>query len=168
MRASDDKRERVVRLLGRRFAEGYLSTDTFEARAAVAYSSRDAHELEPLVRDLPAAGLRASLLRALLRLRDGGRGEPPPLEIHEPPPEEPARTLVIGRHPGCDLVLEHPTVSRRHAQLTRDGDRWVLTDLSSSNGTRLNGWRVRRSAVRSGDELMLGAQRLLFAPDRGD
>ena len=71
---------------------------------------------------------------------------------------------MIGRNPSCDLVLADPTVSRRHAELRRDGDGWVLADLHSSNGTWLNGWRVRRAAIRWGDELMLGEQRLRFVP----
>jgi hypothetical protein len=68
--------------------------------------------------------------------------------------------LVIGRHPSCDVVVADETVSRRHAQLTfRDGG-WVLQDLDSTNGTRLNGQYVGRCRLRAGDQLGLG-ERLL-------
>jgi FHA domain len=66
--------------------------------------------------------------------------------------------LVVGRHPGCDVVVADETVSRRHAQLTfRDGG-WVLQDLRSTNGTRLNGQYVGRCRLRPGDQLGLGHQ----------
>jgi hypothetical protein len=64
--------------------------------------------------------------------------------------------LVIGRHPSCDLVVADETVSRRHAQLTfRDGS-WIVQDLSSTNGTRLNGQYVGRCRLHPGDQLGLG------------
>ena len=49
----------------------------------------------------------------------------------------------IGRDASCDLAIADMTVSRRHAQLERTEDGWLLTDLESTNGTRVNGWRVR-------------------------
>lgn len=48
-------------------------------------------------------------------------------------------SIVIGRSPGCELVLPDPLLSRRHARLFRRNDRWYLEDLGSRNGTRLNG-----------------------------
>ena len=82
--------------------------------------------------------------------------------IPEPPPERERRALVIGRSPGCDLVLDDPTVSRHHAELVREEDGWVLRDMGSTNGTRINGWRVRRAVVARGDEIAVGATRLRF------
>jgi len=68
--------------------------------------------------------------------------------------------LLIGRHPSCDVVVADDTVSRRHARLTfRDGG-WIVQDLDSTNGTRLNGQYVGRCRVRPGDQLSLGRQRL--------
>ncbi len=64
--------------------------------------------------------------------------------------------LSIGRSRGCDVVLTDITVSRRHARLIpRDGI-WVLHDLSSTNGSYLNGHRVSRCQLRPGDQLALG------------
>lgn len=65
--------------------------------------------------------------------------------------------LVLGRSSTSDLRLQHPSISRRHAQLTRLGDRLYLKDLGSQNGTFVN--RVRLSSeleVHPGDELALG------------
>ncbi len=68
--------------------------------------------------------------------------------------------LLIGRHPSCDVIVPAATVSRRHAQLTfRDGG-WILQDLDSTNGTRLNGQPVGRCRLRPGDQLVLADQPL--------
>lgn len=68
--------------------------------------------------------------------------------------------LLIGRHPDCDVVMADATVSRRHARLIfRDGG-WIIQDLESTNGTRLNGKYVGRCRVRPGDQLALGDQLL--------
>jgi pSer/pThr/pTyr-binding forkhead associated (FHA) protein len=50
------------------------------------------------------------------------------------------------------------TVSRSHAGLRREAGGWLLTDAGSTNGTRLNGWRVTEPVpLRAGDEVMFGA-----------
>ncbi len=65
--------------------------------------------------------------------------------------------IIIGRDPGVDLVIPSPAVSRRHARLMRDGETYMLEDLGSSNGTFVNGERLRgRSALKSGDQIRLG------------
>jgi pSer/pThr/pTyr-binding forkhead associated (FHA) protein len=62
----------------------------------------------------------------------------------------------IGRGSDCDIVLDDPEVSRRHAVIRRDGDRYVLADLGSKNGTHLNGAPLMRaSALRDGDEISI-------------
>jgi pSer/pThr/pTyr-binding forkhead associated (FHA) protein len=69
---------------------------------------------------------------------------------------------VIGRSRHCDLVLGEPTVSRLHAELREEDEGWVIADLGSTNGTWVNGWRVQRAELHAGDEVALGAQRLMF------
>jgi pSer/pThr/pTyr-binding forkhead associated (FHA) protein len=68
------------------------------------------------------------------------------------------RTLFwIGRAPDSDIVIDHPTVSRHHAELRREDCGWSLTDLWSTNGTRVNGWRITsRCSVRQGDQVSFG------------
>ena len=69
--------------------------------------------------------------------------------------------LTIGRHAGCDVVLNLPTVSRRHARLVfRDGA-WILRDLESKNGTLVNDVRVGRCRLRPGDRLVIGGQPMI-------
>ena len=66
--------------------------------------------------------------------------------------------FTIGRELACDMTLADETVSRWHASLRRDPRGWLLDDLGSTNGTRLNGWRVRSpSRVGSGDVVSFGA-----------
>lgn len=64
--------------------------------------------------------------------------------------------IRIGRAPECELVLKDSRVSRRHARLhARDGV-LVLTDLGSSNGTRVNGHRVTELVLGAGDRIQIG------------
>jgi hypothetical protein len=70
--------------------------------------------------------------------------------------------LVIGRLPECDIVLNDSNVSRRHAELRRSGDGVFLTDLGSTNGTRVNGTPVREQILASGDEVSVGSTKLIF------
>src|SRR4051812_16096131 len=105
-----------------------------------------------------AVALRTALARRLV---------PAPAEpvALAPPPLVPgdAGPVLIGRSRRCDFVVADPSVSRRHALLLRSRDGWTLYDLGSTNGTRVNGWRVERAALRQGDEVELGALRLRFA-----
>jgi hypothetical protein len=71
------------------------------------------------------------------------------------------RTL-IGRSPECDVFLDDVTVSRKHAVLVREGDRYSLEDLGSLNGTFLNRRRIEKAEVEDGDELQIGKYRLTF------
>lgn len=73
-----------------------------------------------------------------------------------------AEPLVIGRLPECSVVLADPNVSRRHAEIRRVGDHVVLTDLGSTNGTRVNGTTVREEQLASGDEITVGSTTLVF------
>ena len=72
------------------------------------------------------------------------------------------RAVVIGRLPECDVVLADSNVSRRHAELRRKGDGVFVTDLGSTNGTRVNGAPVREQLLASGDEISVGSTRLIF------
>ncbi len=84
--------------------------------------------------------------------RDPGRPEP----MVFPPGS--GTSFSIGRTQDCDLRIADLSVSRRHAQLDRGEDGWLLSDLDSHNGTRVNGWLVREPVpVRVGDVLQFGS-----------
>jgi pSer/pThr/pTyr-binding forkhead associated (FHA) protein len=76
----------------------------------------------------------------------------------------------IGRDASCDLAIADMSVSRLHAQLERTSDGWLITDLESTNGTRVNGWRVRgKVPVRAGDLVSFGHLDVIFsAGSQGD
>jgi S1-C subfamily serine protease len=70
------------------------------------------------------------------------------------------RPLVLGRVKGTDLVIRDPRASRRHAELTPVAGGLLLRDLSSANGTRVDGEPVRESVLRGGEEIRIGAVRI--------
>ena len=70
--------------------------------------------------------------------------------------------VVLGRSKDCDVQVEDANVSRRHAELRREGSSWWLVDLDSTNGTELNGKRVQRMQLADGDTITLGATDLVF------
>src|SRR5207244_12670529 len=95
------------------------------------------------------------------------------LEVHGPEGTEPVPLqgdrITIGGGSANDVVISWDgTVSRMHAVLERMGEAgWVVRDLSSRNGTFVNGERIWRDCpLYSGDEIRVGATRLLFRPDQ--
>jgi pSer/pThr/pTyr-binding forkhead associated (FHA) protein len=69
---------------------------------------------------------------------------------------------VLGRDGMCDYVIEDDTVSREHARIRKEGDRFILFDLGSGNGTYLNGERIQRSELQDGDVIKVGESLILF------
>ncbi|HSX59392.1 MAG TPA: GAF domain-containing protein [Tahibacter sp.] len=55
----------------------------------------------------------------------------------------------VGRAPGCEVVLDHGSVSRHHAEVSADGEAWRLTDLGSKNGLRVDGRLVSEAVLNS-------------------
>ena len=106
-------------------------------------------------------GAGASAVRRLtsaMRLHAAASPQP---SVTPPPPLPFPRTtegfFTIGRDARCDLAIEDMTVSRIHARLEQTPDGWLLKDLSSTNGTRVNGWKVRgQVGVRAGDVVRFG------------
>ena len=179
VRASDAERDLAIGELRDRFAEGRLSQETFLVRIDAALNAKDRSELSELFTDLPAevkrpgrGGLRErlSLLRMALTGRPGRNTQqlraprahiryphgipPPPLPL----PPQPDRRFTIGRAMACDFTLADLSVSRWHARMYRADDQWLLSDLGSTNGTRLNGWRVTTGVpVKPGDHVSFGS-----------
>jgi hypothetical protein len=70
---------------------------------------------------------------------------------------------TMGRSRQCDVTVDDPNVSRQHAEVRPRGGSWVLNDLGSTNGSRLNGHRVEGSEVlKPGDEIEVGTTVLRF------
>ena len=70
---------------------------------------------------------------------------------------------TMGRSRQCDVTVDDANVSRQHAEVRPRGGSWVLNDLGSTNGSRLNGHRVEGSEVlKPGDEIELGTTVLRF------
>ncbi|MEA2486349.1 MAG: hypothetical protein QOF16_3 [Actinomycetota bacterium] len=67
----------------------------------------------------------------------------------------------IGRHPDSDIFLDDITVSRRHAEIRRNGS-FSLHDVGSLNGTYVNRERVEEASLRSGDEIQIGKFKLVY------
>jgi len=70
--------------------------------------------------------------------------------------------ILIGRSRDCDITLEDPNASRCHAEIRNEDGHWVVTDLGSTNGVKVNGRRVEEAVLQPGDELALGLARLRF------
>ena len=180
-RASDEDRDDVIRMLREGSAAGRISPETFLQRVDRALHAQGVDELAELLSDLPpapgarpvAGAVRDWCARATTRLRDA-RFRPARLwDVLFPPrlprlilPRGPRTVFTIGRSPGSDLPLGDITVSWHHAELRRDGQAWVLVDLGSTNGTRVNGWRADAGfTVRAGDWVSFGGAAFRLADD---
>jgi hypothetical protein len=167
-RASNDDRDDAIRVLRDGSVVGRLSDDTFLRRVDRALRARRVDELAGLVRDLPSASEedagpgRAAKARSRLAERLRGARFPAAWPGPRLPrlvlPRGPRTVFTIGRSPDCDLPLGDITVSWHHAELRRADQAWVLVDLGSKNGTRVNGWRADSGfTVRAGDWVSFGA-----------
>jgi len=71
-------------------------------------------------------------------------------------------STLIGRSPECDIFLDDVTVSRRHAEIRKDGERFVIRDLGSLNGTFVNRHRIEDAELADDDEVQIGKYRMTF------
>jgi pSer/pThr/pTyr-binding forkhead associated (FHA) protein len=87
---------------------------------------------------------------------DGG----PPVELRK-------EMTLVGRNDDCDLFLDHKSVSKLHCILVKTDGLILVRDLGSTNGTRVNGQRVRRAALLPNDNLAIAnfKYQVLFGPD---
>jgi FhaA, N-terminal domain/FHA domain len=131
--------------------------------------------LSPPVAAAPAAAVSTTMI---YRQGEPEAVEAPPVAEPEPPREVVTLTvdgrahpvgqagLVIGRSRECDLRVTDGNASRRHAEVVRDGDDYVVVDLGSTNGTELNGRRITREVLSDGDRITIGATDLVFGRSR--
>jgi hypothetical protein len=73
------------------------------------------------------------------------------------------RQTVLGRSQSCDVRLDDPNVSRRHAEVRQEGTSYWIVDLGSTNGVEVNGKRVQRAKLEDGDTVTLGESELVFS-----
>src|ERR1700761_2652275 len=161
-----DARRRMERTLNAAYGDGLLSQQTLVQRLDLLFRS-ELVDPAGLVGDLTLRPSRRAVPqpweRAVtwLRRRIGSADIATPPEVLALDWTGARDELLVGRHDACDVMVGHPSVSRRHARLSfRDG-RWVLRDLDSTNGTRVNGKRVVRCRLEPGDRLSLGSADLL-------
>lgn len=81
-------------------------------------------------------------------------------------PGEPM-SITIGRGHECNMVTEDHKASRKHCRVTYQQDNFFVQDLSSTNGTYLNGERVHAVKARAGDILMIGDDRFILMSEKG-
>ena len=165
MLGSGASRKQIARTLNVAYERGLLSEETFTYRFDQLLSER---LIDPrrLIGDLSlrrAGGWQTGLLAALTAMRRALPAMAPDardevlLALDWTGSTE---ELLVGRHQGCDVVLDDETVSRQHARLVfRDGE-WLLFDLASKNGSIVNGTRTDRCSLVPGDHLVLGEAHL--------
>ena len=76
------------------------------------------------------------------------------------------RRILLGRSRECDIQVEDPNVSRRHAELRQEGASYWIVDLDSTNGIEVNGKRVHRAKLDSGDSFTVGSTEIAFTTER--
>jgi hypothetical protein len=76
------------------------------------------------------------------------------------------RRILLGRSRECDIQVEDPNVSRRHAELRQEGASYWIVDLESTNGIEVNGRRVKRAKLDSGDTFTVGSTEITFTTER--
>ena len=74
--------------------------------------------------------------------------------------------INIGRSPDNDIVIDDPSVSRKHARVVFDGDQYVVEDLASTAGVKVNGNKVQKAAMPVGATMKLGDTEIVFGNTR--
>src|SRR5437763_8728878 len=76
------------------------------------------------------------------------------------------RSVLLGRSRECDIQIEDPNVSRRHAELRQEGSVYWIIDLDSTNGVEVNGHNVKRAKLAPGDTFTVGSTEVTFSTER--
>ena len=96
------------------------------------------------------------------------------LQSSEPPPKSftfrvrAGAVKTVGRAPRADFIVEAPLVSRLHCRIEASSDGLEVIDLSSTNGTFVNGKRVKRARLKNGDRLRVGRVELTIEQREAD
>jgi hypothetical protein len=78
------------------------------------------------------------------------------------------KTTVIGRGEDCDIIINHPMVSRHHAKIVRVGPSFYVHDLQSTNGTMVNGENIDQHVLQPEDEIQVGVTLMLFQQPKAE
>src|SRR6476619_1370704 len=80
----------------------------------------------------------------------------------------PNKEIVVGRSSDLDMVLVEEMVSRKHARIAYENDEIIIEDLGSTNGTFVNGEKIKRAQLKEGDRVLIGTSILkVIAVDTG-
>ncbi len=109
----------------------------------------------PKVPTLPAPrpGERSFVLRFISGKYQGGEF-----------PIGPDKQILVGRSSDLDMVLVEDMVSRKHARISMQGDQIWIEDLGSTNGTFVNGEKIKRTRLKEGDRVLIGTSILKLVP----
>ena len=158
MQALERRRDETLEALAAHYAAGHVHTATLEHRVEEIMRAVSPRALRDVTWDLPPLG--RSLWRAITEHFAGEPATrvafltPQPVALELGP--EPA-TYLVGRSRECDVVLADPAVSRRHALISSRGDRCMIRNLASMNGTHVNGRPVTTALLHAGDVVCFGA-----------
>ena len=83
-------------------------------------------------------------------------------------PLRPHREIIVGRSSDLDMVLVEDMVSRKHAKITTDDQVVTIQDLGSTNGTFVNGEKVRKAELKDGDRILIGTSIIKMVYVEGD
>src|SRR5262249_44247397 len=79
----------------------------------------------------------------------------------------PEREIVVGRSSDLDMVLVEDMVSRKHAKISTQSGQIVIMDLGSTNGTFVNGEKIKKTRLKEGDRILIGTSILkVIATDK--
>lgn len=108
--------------------------------------------------------VRTGMLEVESRFLEGVDGLPPGSLVLPTGDRVPLGEYVVsvGRQADCTVVLADPNVSRVHAEVRPVGDGFVVADLGSTNGTKVNGTRVAEHELHDGDEIRFGNTAVRF------
>src|SRR6202051_195669 len=120
-------------------------------------AGRDMVDPQPKAQTAPAPrpGARSYVLRFISGKYQGGEF-----------PIQPDKPIVVGRSRDLDMVLVEDMVSRKHARIAMQTDQIWIEDLGSTNGTFVNGEKIKRARLKEGDRVLIGTSILkLIAGD---
>ena len=82
-------------------------------------------------------------------------------------PIVPEKQIIVGRSSDLDMVLVEDIVSRKHARIAMQGDQIWIEDLGSTNGTFVNGEKIKRARLKEGDRVLIGTSILKVIAGEG-